>query len=97
MIYVEVNFTVSPDDRAAAVDCLTQEAPAMRALQGNQGARVLIDPLDDGAITLLHQWDALSSLDTYRAGPLFAQVAAVLRPMMTDAPSTVVYEAAPIG
>jgi quinol monooxygenase YgiN len=97
MIYVEVNFTVTPDDRAAAVDCLTAEAPAMRALPGNRACRVLTDPLDTSAVTLLHRWDDLASLDAYRTGPLFAKVGGVLRPMMTDAPSTVVYEATALG
>lgn len=97
MIYVEVNFCVAPRDRAAALDCLTKEAPVMRALSGNRGCRVLIDPTADGVVTLLHQWDDLASLDAYRSGPLFAQVGGVLRPMMTGAPSTVVYEATPVG
>lgn len=97
MIYVDVNFTVDPKDRPAAIDCLANEAPIMRKLPGNRDCRVLIDPNAQGAITLLHQWDDLASLDAYRSGPVFAQVGAVLRPMMTSAPSTVVYEASCIG
>ncbi|MCK0095451.1 antibiotic biosynthesis monooxygenase [Yoonia sp. F2084L] len=97
MIYVEVNFSVAPKDRTAAVDCLTKEAPVMQGLPGNRGCRVLVDPVADDAVTLLHQWDDLASLDAYRTGPLFAQVGGVLRPMMTGAPSTVVYEASAIG
>lgn len=92
MIYVEVDFQVNPDDRPAAVTCLTEEAPQMCALAGNRGCRVLIDPNAGGAVTLLHQWDEMASLDAYRSGSLFARVSSVLRPMMTGAPSTAVYE-----
>jgi quinol monooxygenase YgiN len=97
MIYVEVTFTVAPNDRPAAVTCLTGEETQMRALPGNCGTRILVDPNDNGAITLLHKWTDLASLDTYRTGPLFAKVGSTLRPMMTGTPSTVVYEAQPIG
>ena len=97
MIYVEVNFTVSPSDRSSAIDVLTKEAPGMRALQGNRGSRVLIDSGANDAVTLLHQWDDLANLDAYRSGPLFADVGTVLRPMMTGAPSTTVYDATLIG
>lgn len=93
MIYVEVNFTVAPADRQRAVETLTAEIPEMRALPGNKAARVLVDPDADGAVTLLHKWDSLADLDAYRGGPLFAKVGGVLRPMMTGAPTTAVYEA----
>lgn len=92
MIYVEVNFSVAPYDRSTAVTCLTNEKPKMRALSGNRACRVLTDPNDPCAITLLHQWDHPASLDAYRRGPLFADVGSVLRPMMTGVPSTAVYE-----
>lgn len=97
MIYVEVNFTVTPSDRPTAIDCLVKEAPIMRNLPGNRDCRVLIDPGAQDAVTLLHKWDDLASLDAYRTGPVFAQVGKVLRPMMSGAPSTMVYEAACIG
>ena len=97
MIIVEVNFTVAPNDHAQAITCLMQEQPQMRALSGNRATRVLADPSTEGAITLLHQWDDLAALDAYRAGPLFAAIGARLRPLMTGAPSTTVYEATPIG
>ncbi len=93
MIYVEVNFTVAPADRPAAITCLRDEAPQMRAMPGNRSVRVLTDPNDNGSITLLHQWDNLVGLDAYRKGPLFAAIGGTLRPMMTGAPSTKVYEA----
>lgn len=97
MIYVEVNFTVAAKDRPTAIACLTREEPQMRALSGNRACRVLIDPNDNGTVTLLHQWDDLASLDAYRAGPLFAKVGGTLRPLMTQTPSTTVYEARSIG
>jgi quinol monooxygenase YgiN len=97
MIKVEVTFTVAPADRPAAVKCLTGEAPQMRALPGNQACKVLVDPNAADAVTLLHQWDDLESLDAYRNGPLFAAAGDVIRPMMTDAPSTTVYEARALG
>jgi len=97
MIYVEVNFKVAPQNRSIAVDYLTKEVPVMQALPGNRGCRVLIDPAADDAVTLLHQWDDMAGLDAYRSGPLFAQLGGVLRPMMTGAPSTAVYDVSPIG
>ena len=97
MIYVEVNFAVAAKDRDMAVACLMAEGPKMRALAGNRASRVLTDPSDPSAVTLLHQWDDLGCLDAYRGGPLFAHVGSVLRPMMTGAPSTMVYDATPIA
>jgi quinol monooxygenase YgiN len=93
MIYVEVNFSVARGNRDAAVACLTKEAPQMCALAGNRACRVLTDPNDPCAVTLLHQWDDLACLDRYRGGSLFAAVGVMLRPMMTWAPSTAVYDA----
>lgn len=93
MINVTVNFTVAADDRPSAVACLQQEAPQMRALPGNRAVQVLVAPDDAGAVTLLHQWDDMASFDAYRAGPLFAKVGGVLRPMMTGKPRTDVYDA----
>ncbi|WP_108816292.1 putative quinol monooxygenase [Loktanella sp. Alg231-35] len=97
MIYVEVNFTVAAVDQGAAVACLLEEALVMQALPGNQGYRVLVQPQTEGVITLLHKWNDLDSLDAYRNGPLFAKVGGVLRPIMTGAPSTTVYDATPVG
>ncbi|MEL6684536.1 MAG: antibiotic biosynthesis monooxygenase [Pseudomonadota bacterium] len=93
MIYVEVNFTVHPSDRTAAASYLLQEAPKMQALPGHRGYDVLLDASRDDAVTLLHQWDDIATLDAYRTGPLFAQVGGTLRPMMTGAPTTSVYDA----
>ena len=57
---------------------------------------MLINPQSEGAVTLLHRWDRLEDLDAYRSGPLMAKVGSVLRPMMTAAPSTVVYQEQPL-
>jgi len=92
MIYVEVDFTVAEEQHAMAISALTAEAPPIRALSGNLGVRVLTDPNTAGAVTLLHQWTDLPRLDHYRNGPLFAQIGGMLRPMMTEAPNTNVYE-----
>lgn len=97
MIYVEVNFAVAPKDHAAAIACLQDEEPIMRDLPGNQACRVLTAPNDNGTVTLLHKWDDLASLNAYRAGPLFAKIGGTLRPLMTSAPSTVVYDAQLVG
>lgn len=97
MINVEVNFTVARSDQPAAIECLTKEGSKMHTLPGNRAYRILIDPSTDGAIILLHQWDDLASLDAYRNGPLFAAIGNVLRPMMTGAPSTAIYDATAIS
>ena len=35
MIYVEVNFTVTPADKDAALQCLLDELPQVKKLVGN--------------------------------------------------------------
>jgi quinol monooxygenase YgiN len=96
MIYVEVNFTVAPADKDAALQCLLDELPLMRNLVGNLGCKVLTDPQSEGAVTLLHRWNKLEDLDAYRSGPLMAKVGSILRPMMIAAPSTIVYQGHPL-
>lgn len=93
MIHVEVDFKVREAHQSRALALLDHEIPKLHALPGNILCRILVDPKDESAITLQHQWADLASLDAHRCGPVMAKLGTALRPMMTGAPSTRVYEA----
>lgn len=93
MLIAILDFDVTPDNRAVALDQLLSEAPAVRAMPGNIGFRPFADPLVDSRITLVHEWERRSDFDSYLAGPEFARSGAVLRPLMTGAPTSRRFEA----
>ena len=83
-----LDFSTLAADRAAAIAQLEREQPAVCAMPGCVAFRVFSSRQSDTDITVLHEWTDQASFDAYLASDAFARSGAVLRPMMTGAPSS---------
>jgi quinol monooxygenase YgiN len=83
-----LDVSTSEADQSAAVAQLDGERSAVRAMPGCLGFRVFCDREREGGITVLHEWVDRAAFDEYLASEAFARSGAVLRPMMTEAPSS---------
>ena len=83
-----LDFSTVATDRAAAIAQLEREQPAVSAMPGCVAFRVFSSRQSDTGITVLHEWTDQASFDAYLASDAFARSGAVLRPMMTGAPSS---------
>jgi quinol monooxygenase YgiN len=93
MLIVQVDFETAPANRAFALKTLAEECPLVRALPGNLSYVILTDPAHEGKVTLIHHWDNAGALAAYRTSDLLKSVGAVLFPLMTGTPSTLVWDA----
>jgi quinol monooxygenase YgiN len=93
MLIVTVDFTTLPEDREFALATLQAEALIVRALKGNLGYRVHVDPDDAGGLRLTHHWTDAPSFAAYRTTSGFRSVGEALFPKMVGKPVTAVYEA----
>ena len=83
-----LDFSTAAADRPAAIAQLERERPAVTAMPGCLAYRVFPDRVDSTGITVLHEWTDQASFDGYLASEAFARSGAVLRPMMTGAPTS---------
>jgi quinol monooxygenase YgiN len=86
MLIAHLTFNVSPENRARALDTLLEEAPTVRAMKGCVTFLPFLDPADDGALGVVHEWETEADFAAYAASNAFKNSGAVLRPMMTAAP-----------
>lgn len=86
MFIAILDFTTHPDDRPRAMAQLAAEQPEVRPMPGCIGFRAFASPEDDGAITVLHEWQDESSFANYLASDAFARSGQVLRPLMSTSP-----------
>ena len=86
MLIAIVDFTVAPENRAAALATLLAEAPAVRSMAGNIGFQTYLDPVNGEALRIVHEWQDQASFEAYTASEAFKRSGQVLRPMMTGAP-----------
>lgn len=86
MLIAHLTFNVAPENRARALDRLVAEAPAVRAMPGCAAFLPFIDPTDDSALGVVHEWETEADFAAYTASEAFRTSGAVLRPMMTAAP-----------
>ena len=87
------NKLTLPANRPFALTTLQEEAPIVRALSGNLGYTLHLDPENAGGLRLTHQWNDAASFAAYRATPGFKAVGDELFPMMVGKPVTAVFEA----
>ena len=97
MLIVHVHFAVAPENRPAALATLKSESTKVRAMPGNLGYDLWIDPDNAGCISFIHEWTAAEALNAYRASDLFKAVGAELFPKMVGKPVTRVFSATPVG
>jgi quinol monooxygenase YgiN len=93
MLIVTVDFATLPADRPYALATLQEEGAIVRALWGNLGYTVHLDPENAGGLRLTHHWNDATSFAAYRATPGFKAVGNLLFPKMVGKPVTAVYEA----
>jgi quinol monooxygenase YgiN len=86
MLIAIVDFTVAPENRAAALATLLAEAPAVRSMAGNLAFQPYLDPVNAEAIRIFHEWQDQASFAAYAASDTFERSGQALRPMMTGAP-----------
>ena len=86
MLIAIVDFTVAPENRAAALATLLAEAPAVRSMTGNLAFQPYLDPVSAEAVRIFHEWQDAASFEAYTSSDAFKRSGQVLRPMMTGAP-----------
>ncbi len=93
MFIAHVFFTVAPENAATALKTLTNEVKSVRAMKGCRAVVPFIDPLDASTLGVLHEWESAEDFAAYTASPAFAQSGQALRPMMTEAPISLRFDA----
>jgi quinol monooxygenase YgiN len=83
-----LDFSTASADRPMAIAQLEREQPTVSAMPGCVAFRVFSGREDDTGITVVHEWIDQASFAEYLASEAFARSGAVLRPMMTGAPTS---------
>jgi quinol monooxygenase YgiN len=83
-----VDFSTHASDRSLALEQLEREQPEVSAMPGCIAFRAFASPHNDTDVTVLHEWVDQASFDRYLASDAFARSGEVLRPLMSDAPSS---------
>ena len=86
MFIAIVDFTVEPESRVAVIARLLQDSDVIRTMEGNLAFSPYIDPVDDGAVRIWHEWQDVEHFRTYTASEVFKQLGLVLRPLMKAPP-----------
>jgi len=97
MLFVIVDFAVAPENASLAISTLGAEAPIARALPGNLGYSVWVDPDEAGKMRLMHEWSDAASFDAYKASPAFKSAGSVLFPLMVGKPVSRAFQASEMG
>ncbi len=93
MLIVIVDFTVAPENVGLALSTLGREAPITRALPGNLGYSIWMDPDHPGKLRLMHEWTDTPSFDAYKVSAAFKSAGTVLFPLMIGKPVSRAFEA----
>lgn len=96
MLVALVDFTVDPAKREDVLAYLLEEAGTVLSLTGCRTFRPYCDPADNTHVGIVHEWHSEEDFAAYLASDGFARSGAVLRPMMTSAPSSRRYAATPL-
>lgn len=83
-----VDFSTSAADRPVAIAQLEREQPLVRTMRGCLGFRVFPSTETDTDVTVVHEWVDESRFADYVASEAFARSGDVLRPLMTEPPSS---------
>lgn len=97
MLIVIVDFTLAPENAGLAKATLAGEAPIARALSGNLGYSVWIDPDQPGKLRLMHEWAEIADFDAYKTSAVFKSAGAVLFPLMVGKPVSRAFKASEMG
>ncbi len=97
MLIVIVDFTVAPENAGLAQSTLADEAPIARALSGNLGYSVWVDPKQPGKLRLMHEWADIADFDAYKTSAVFKSAGRVLFPLMVGKPLSRAFQASEMG
>lgn len=86
MLIAVVDFTVSPENRAAALAALLAEAPIVRSMRGNLAFQPYLDPVIAEAVRVFHEWQDAESFEVYTSSDAFKRASQTLRPLMLAPP-----------
>ena len=86
MLIGHVTFPVSPENRTLAIDTLTKEVSAVRAMKGCIAFVPFLDLTNEQDVGVLHEWETAADFAAYIASDSFAAIGAVLRPIMVAPP-----------
>ncbi|MGR9281387.1 putative quinol monooxygenase [Rhizobium johnstonii] len=86
MLIATVDFTVDPENRDEVVARLLQDKEAIRAMEGNLAFSPYVDPVNDKAVRVWHEWHHIEHFRAYTASEMFKQLGLVLRPLMKAPP-----------
>jgi quinol monooxygenase YgiN len=96
MRIAHVTFTVDKNDSQRALALLTTQAPTVRALPGCHAFIPFVDPMIEGGIGIVHEWNSAADFSAYLASPSYALFNAELRPLMINPPVGKRFEAEPV-
>lgn len=88
MFIAMVDFRTAASDRAAVLACFDREGARVRGMAGNVGFRVYAGRDDDGAVSVVHEWEDEGAFAGYLGSESFARLGESIRPMMVGAPAS---------
>jgi quinol monooxygenase YgiN len=83
---VILDLSLPAADRPAALAALDSEYDEIRAMPGNLAYRVYASRVDEGAVTVVHEWSDGTTMQGYLASDAFARLGKALRPNLTAPP-----------
>jgi quinol monooxygenase YgiN len=83
-----LDFSTAATDRPLAIAQLERERPVVNSMPGCVAFRVFTDRQSDTGITVVHEWVDHASFDRYLASDAFLRSGEILRPLMTEPPSS---------
>jgi quinol monooxygenase YgiN len=83
-----VDFCTTAADRPTAIAQLERERSTVTAMPGCLALRVFCGRDNDTGITVLHEWVDQASFAEYLASEAFSRSGELIRPMMTETPSS---------
>lgn len=86
MLIATVDFSIAPENRAAAVVRLLQDGEAIRSMKGNLAFDVYVDPVNGRSVRVWHEWQDENRFRAYSASDTFKQLGLALRPLMLAPP-----------
>jgi quinol monooxygenase YgiN len=81
-------------DDTHKVDAIAQATAAqIRALPGCLSYNHYWNAENKSELFIVQSWADIATFDAYRGSPVFGEIGGALKPLMTEAPETIVYEA----
>ena len=93
MILVTVRSQYQVDQIENALSFLREIVLEASALEGYESQQICILDQNPATILIFQRWSNRTSFEAYRQSAFFARLSAKLKPLMTGAPQTIIYDA----